>query len=468
MSRAILFDIGSTYTKARLVDLEEGKLLSSAQALTTVDEDVSLGVCRALEQVDEWKTAKVRLACSSAAGGLRMIAIGLVPSLTAEAARRAALGAGARVLTTYSYDLSPEEVEEIEELKPDIILLAGGTDGGNKEHLLANSRLLADSSLICPVVLAGNRKARGTAHKILEKGGFSVFPTENVMPELEVLNIEPCRELIRKIFLQQITKAKGLENLPAIDNILMPTPAAVLEGAQLLYKGPEGKGKGWGDLLLVDIGGATTDIHSLAPGEPKDSGVTQKGLPEPLAKRTVEGDLGLRYNARSIYSAWGEEKFQVLLEEMFSRVIEKAKIEKYLQEVEGNPGRISEDGEEKKIELALARAAAALSSDRHSGYIEQVYTPHGRVYFQYGKDLTGVKQVIGCGGLLGRISDPRIIMEGAVEGTGKDNILRPEEAELFIDNDYVLFAAGLLADIYPEAAFKLMERSLKKLERGKS
>ncbi len=468
MNRAILFDIGSTFTKARVVDLETGDLINSSEAPTTVFDDVSIGVRRALEGLGEWEKARVRLACSSAAGGLRLVAIGLVPSLTAEAARRAALGAGARVLATYSYELSPEEVGEIEELDPDIILLAGGTDGGNKEHLLSNSRLLAETSLKCPLVLAGNIKVRGRAEKILSEGKLRVFPTENVMPDLEVLNIEPCRKLIRRVFLERITRAKGLENLPAIDNILMPTPAAVLEGAILLNRGPgEGK-KGWGDVMVADIGGATTDIHSLARGEPESPGVTPKGLPEPFAKRTVEGDLGLRYNARNIVQTWGEERFFRLLQESYPYQDWEPELEKYLERIEKEPGSVPREGPEKMIDTALGRAAVALSSDRHCGMLEQVFTPQGPVLFQYGKDLTGVKKVVGCGGILAKGPDPGIILEGISAGTGREQVLRPQEPELYLDRDYIMFAAGLLAKDYSQAAFRLMEKSLIKIERGKS
>lgn len=468
MNTAILFDIGSTFTKARIVDLDSGQLIDSAEACTTVPEDVSIGVKKALDSLRDWEKARVRLACSSAAGGLRLVAIGLVPSLTAEAARRAALGAGARVLKTYSYDLSPEEVGEIEGLQPDIILLAGGTDGGNKERLLGNSKLLADSGLSCPLVLAGNIKARSRAEEILACGNFRVFPTENVMPELEVLNIEPCRKLIRKVFLERITRAKGLENLPAIDNILMPTPAAVLEGASLLHRGPGGGKQGWGDLMVADIGGATTDIHSLAEGEPKSSGVTPKGLPEPFAKRTVEGDLGLRYNARNIVQTWGGDRFKKLLKDFFPGQVKEGELEGYLQKIEKEPGRVPLSDAEKKIDAALGRAAVGMSSDRHCGMLEQVYTPQGPVLFQYGKDLTGVKKVIGCGGVLAKGADPPLIIGGVAEGTGAQQILRPQDPDFFLDRDYVLFAAGLLAEDYPQAAFRLMENSLIKIERGKS
>ncbi|MCX7904683.1 MAG: glutamate mutase L, partial [Caloramator sp.] len=137
MDAALLIDFGSTYTKLTAVDLEKEEVLATAKDLTTVQTDIMIGFNNAFEKLKEKiDISKVnfveKLACSSAAGGLKMIAIGLVPELTAEAAKRAALGAGARILGVYSYELTKHEMEEIVKKKPDIILLAGGTDGGNK------------------------------------------------------------------------------------------------------------------------------------------------------------------------------------------------------------------------------------------------------------------------------------------------------------------------------------------------
>ena len=137
MDAILLVDLGSTYTKLTVVDIEKESIVATSKALTTADTDLMIGFNEAFGMLKR-DISRVdinfidRLACSSAAGGLKMIAVGLVPELTAEAAKRAALGAGARLMETYSYELSRSEVEEIKEMKPDMILLAGGTDGGNK------------------------------------------------------------------------------------------------------------------------------------------------------------------------------------------------------------------------------------------------------------------------------------------------------------------------------------------------
>ena len=134
MKAYLFIDFGSTYTKITAVDIDKEEILGTARGITTVETDITDGLHQGLEEMFA-KTGKLEfskvLGCSSAAGGLKMVAIGLVPELTAEAAKRAALGAGAKVLGVYCGELNEYEIDEIRALKADIILLAGGTDGGN-------------------------------------------------------------------------------------------------------------------------------------------------------------------------------------------------------------------------------------------------------------------------------------------------------------------------------------------------
>ena len=161
----------------------------------------------------------------------------------------------------------------------------------------------AAAALACPIVLAGNRSAMDQCRERL--AGRAVIVTENVMPEFNVLNIEPARGAIREVFIDRIVHAKGIDRAQAMfDRVLMPTPAAVMEGARLLADGCDGLA-GLGELLVVDPGGATTDVHSVASGEPSRAGVIPQGLPEPRVKRTVEGDLGMRHNVAAIDEAAG-------------------------------------------------------------------------------------------------------------------------------------------------------------------
>ena len=146
MRPILLIDFGSTYTKVTAVDVDAPALLGTASSYTTVQTDVGEGLARAVAQLEE-QTGKLdyaeRYACSSAAGGLRMVTCGLVPELTAEAAKQASLGAGAKVVGVYSYQLTEDDLDEIAAARPDIVLLTGGTDGGNRDCILHNAEMLA-------------------------------------------------------------------------------------------------------------------------------------------------------------------------------------------------------------------------------------------------------------------------------------------------------------------------------------
>ena len=306
MKPVLLIDFGSTYTKLTAVDVETETLLGTAAAYTTIETDINDGLSEGLKRLEE-KIGKVEFAetyaCSSAAGGLRMVTSGLVPELTGEAARLASLGAGAKVVGVYAFQLTEDDIEDIRAAQPDIFLLVGGTDGGNTECILHNAKMLAEMKPAFPVVIAGNRTAARQCQRILE--GCEVYICPNVMPKFGVLNAEPTQKQIREIFLNRIIQAKGLSRAAELlSDIMMPTPSAVLAAMQLLADGCEGE-KGIGELVAVDVGGATTDIYSIAEGMPDHMNTVYKGLPEPYAKRTVEGDIGMRYSIQGIVDAAG-------------------------------------------------------------------------------------------------------------------------------------------------------------------
>lgn len=262
---ALLIDIGSTYTKLAAVDLEGEEIIDRVEALTTVDSDVTLGVRCALERLKSRQNLKssqfkIKLACSSAAGGLKLAAVGLVPELTAEAAKRAALSAGAKVIGVYAYNLSKAEVEKIYQSSPDIILLAGGTDGGDEETILHNASVIADSALDCPIIIAGNKCVASKVSELLNANRKKIIVVENVLPDLDQLNIEPTREAIRRTFIERIIYAKGLSKVSAfVEALPLPTPSSVLAAAELLSDGTTTE-PGLGELVIADVGGATTEI----------------------------------------------------------------------------------------------------------------------------------------------------------------------------------------------------------------
>ncbi|PPR64324.1 MAG: hypothetical protein CFH04_00266, partial [Alphaproteobacteria bacterium MarineAlpha3_Bin3] len=208
MTTALLIDFGSTFTKLRAVDLEKAEIIGAGQGPSTVASDITGGLTKALSDLEgrigPLPDFKHRLACSSAAGGLGMVTVGLVKELTAEAAKQAALGAGAKLTGTFSHGLTQGDIAEVEALAPDIILLAGGTDGGNSDVILENAEKLAAASVTCPVIVAGNREAADEAAGLLEAAGKPVTVTENVMPEFGTLNVEPARDAIRQVFIERI------------------------------------------------------------------------------------------------------------------------------------------------------------------------------------------------------------------------------------------------------------------------
>ena len=183
MKPILLIDFGSTYTKLTAVDVEAEEILGTAASYTTVQTDINEGLENARRLLEE-KTGKLTFeatyACSSAAGGLRMVTSGLVPELTGEAAKLASLGAGAKVVAVYAFELLEEDLENIAALRPDIFLLVGGTDGGNTACILHNARMLAQMKPEFPIVIAGNRTAASQCRKILE--GCETYLCPNVMP----------------------------------------------------------------------------------------------------------------------------------------------------------------------------------------------------------------------------------------------------------------------------------------------
>jgi len=457
-------DFGSTYTKVVAIDCDGESLVGMAQSPTTVSEGVMSGLGRALARLEETSGVKRAdiarsVASSSAAGGLRMVAIGLVPDLTAEAARRAALGAGAKVLRAFAYELTRQDLDELARLAPDMILLSGGTDGGERKTIVRNASALASASLRAPIVVAGNRVAQEQVASILREAGLDCMVVENVLPELNRLNVEPARAAIRTIFMNRITHAKGLDQAESfVGRIVMPTPMAVLEGARLLADAD--KGAGMGNLVVVDVGGATTDVHSIGSGAPSMPGLVPRGLPEPFAKRTVEGDLGIRVNAPTIIETVGVDRAVERLGKRLDAHQVLARVRQLAAEVD----RVPQLEIEHDLDTTLAGLAVDIALERHAGQVTTSYTPMGPVQLLHGKDLSAVATVIGTGGVFAHGRHPRRVLEAACYTSESPTSLRPRDAALLIDRRYVLFAAGLLAHIAPRAAANVVRRHLANAE----
>jgi uncharacterized protein (TIGR01319 family) len=459
-------------------------VLARAYRPTTASQGVEVGLRAGLEDLgaatdpDLVRRASPRLACSSAAGGLRMVAIGLVRDLTAAAATAAALGAGARLLATYCHRLSPDEVAAVAAHRPDVLLLAGGTDGGDRQTLLHNAAALAalPPGSLGPLVVAGNKEATPEAVAILGRAGHDARPAANVLPALGRLEVAPAQEAIRRVFLERIVHSKGLDGaLAHLDGVVLPTPAAVLRAAALLRDGPTGPtgptgppgsagpgpaGSPSGDLVVVDLGGATTDVHSAGEGAPARPEVYVQGLPEPRLKRTVEGDLGLRLSASSTWEAiaarWGTAGLPL------SPLPGGTPIDAgdHLARYAARPDLVPGDPAGRAFDALLAAGAVALALERHAGTIEELATPAGRFWIQRGKDLTGVDLVVGSGGIFRQGMGERILRAGVAAAASDPLRLAPRVPRLALDRDYVLWAAGLLAPSHPEGARRLALRSL--------
>ena len=456
MNAVLLIDFGSTYTKVTAVDVEAEEILGTAAAYTTVQTDINEGLQEALSRL-EAQTGRREydrcFACSSAAGGLRMVTSGLVPELTGEAARLASLGAGAKVIGVYAFQLTEDDLEDIQAQKPDIFLLVGGTDGGNTECILHNARMLAQLKGDFPVIIAGNRTAARECQRILKD--YETYICPNVMPKFGTLQIEPTQKQIRELFLNRIVQAKGLSKAAALlSDIMMPTPSAVLQAMELLSQGCEEE-PGIGELIAVDVGGATTDVYSIADGMPEHMTTVYKGLPEPFAKRTVEGDIGMRYSIQGIVDAATPEVISRLSGLSKARV---AELVAYLKEhTDTVPNG---DPELEALDFALAGSAISEAVTRHAGTIEETYTMMGLTYVQSGKNLSKVKQIVVTGGSLIHTQRTEQIAAHALFDPAKPASLRPKTANVWVDRKYILAAMGLLASHYPAAALRIMKKEL--------
>ncbi len=458
MNPILCIDFGSTFTKVTAIDVDQPRILATSQAFTTIHDDINRGLDDALEEIiektgiQEWPE---RYACSSAAGGLKMIAIGLVPQLTSEAAKRAALSAGAKVIKTFAYELNEKEIAEIEAIAPDIILFTGGIDGGNQTVVLTNTQRLCSLLHRCPIIYAGNKTIADQVTLQLKDCGWEVYAVDNVMPNINQLNIDAARSCIRDVFLKHIVVAKGLTKVQqTIDNILMPTPSAVLLAAELLAKGNVNH-QGVGELIIVDVGGATTDVHSVADGKPKQSNVIIKGLMEPYVKRTVEGDLGARYSLPALVEGVGIETVASVIGTSI------AVVQQMIDDLTQHPETFMEEPSlMRTLDDVAAEIAVKESVTRHAGHLEVHYTPFGTVYEQIGKDLTLVNHVIGTGGPLIHHLNVRSALRASQHDNRNPLSLKPTSSRFYIDKHYVIAAMGLLAINYPNQAIQLLKENL--------
>jgi uncharacterized protein (TIGR01319 family) len=462
MSTLALADFGSTYTKITLVDGQNRRVVGQAQAPTSVETDVMEGFHQALAEAgggDPGISVSETIAASSAAGGLRVAAVGLVSDLTAAAAKQAALNAGARVDVVLAGRFSAEDVRGLEQKAPEIILFAGGTTGGQRKLVLANAHVLAEVETRARFVVACNGEIAEEVARIFGDAGKETEIVDNVMPAMLELNVEPARAAIARLFVEHVIGGKGLSRDPSFGEMVkMPTPEAVLRATRLLSSGAGGVA-GRGDVAVVDIGGATTDVHSVADGREPGSWVTAPILPILPILRTVQGDLGVRWNAVGVAEADGEwlcdelDVTSVQLDELSRRRAE-------------DPGQIYRDRSEREADRALAVSCLTVALHRHCGEMVTFFRPNDTPRFaQSGPDLRDVRLIVGTGGVVARDSDGVATIRRAL-ARRRERALVPRAPSIVLDRAYLLSAAGLLAERDPALAAELMRAGLEDGARG--
>ena len=443
----VCVDFGSTFTKVVAVDAD-GTLVATGSARTTIDSDVMSGMDDAVADAGiELGDGVEMLACSSAGGGLRIAVVGYERAITAEAGYRVGLSAGGRVCHVTSGELSTADTTELRDTEPDVLLLVGGTDGGNADVLLHNARAIARADLALPVVVAGNVSARDQVVRILRRARIAVIAADNVLPKIGVLDPRSAREAIREVFISHVIGGKHLSTRVDLSTwVQAATPDAVLSGVELLADGTAAVA-GVGDVVVVDVGGATTDVYSVTSPDLDDDPAEREAVATMWRSRTVEGDLGVRWNAPGIVQAARREGF--IDEDCETALADAAMLRR------ADPGYLPATDVDRAVDRELARLAAGVALRRHA-------RPHTAGAVRYpGKDLSRVALLIGSGGVLRHNPSPdaHAIVKSAVSDPA-GGWRTPQGATSLVDEHYVLAAAGLISRTDSEAAMALMCGSL--------
>ena len=320
-----------------------------------------------------------------------------------------------------------------------MVLLTGGTDGGNAEVLLRATRWLVDSGWTGPVVVAGNVEARAEVSEILGSAPTALPHTlaDNVLPAIGMLAPESARSAIRETFLTHVIGGKSLSvrggGTDFVAMVRGATPDVVLTGVEVLAAVT-------GDVAVVDVGGATTDVHSVVGLDPEDRGLSREVVATTAVTRTVEGDLGLRWSASNTVEAAGRDDLAAAARVRTAQ-----------------PAFLPTTDDERAEDEAIARAAVGLALRRHAGRSRVVLSPQGRVVERSGRDLREVAMLVGSGGALRHGSTDVVehVLLAALRDEGDGAWQLPERARVVVDQDYVLVAVGLLASDHPDVAAQL-------------
>ena len=446
----LVAEIGSTITVINGFWLgKDACFVGSGQAPTTVlDGDVNIGLMNAIDDLKHSLRTddlqyKELIATSSAAGGLKMTVHGLVYDMTVNAAKEAALGAGANIHMITAGRLRQTELAKIVEIRPNIILIAGGVDYGECETALYNAGEIAKLNLDVPIIYAGNVQNRDEIELIFMGTSAKVYLVENVYPCIDQLNVEPTRKVIQEVFEEHITNAPGMAKVrEMVSGNIIPTPAGVMESTKLLADM-------LGDVVTVDVGGATTDIHSVTEGTEEISRIMI--APEPIAKRTVEGDLGVYVNVHNIISMVTKEGLRKALGLTITE----------LEELIDDQKPIPKTHTEKAFVEKLASVACRTAIKRHAGDLIDIYSTSGRKKAARGKDLTAVKYIVGTGGALTKLPGRVDILKGIISTPNSTKLLPHSDATVLIDHHYIMASVGVMSKTHHEDSILFLRQSLR-------
>ncbi|WP_326558425.1 glutamate mutase L [Micromonospora sp. NBC_01796] len=438
---AVCADVGSTFTKVAVVELATGALVASAARPTTVGSDVLRGLDAAVTQAAGPDAAAMPwYVCSSAGGGLRLAVVGYEELVTARAGQQVGLSAGARVVHVGAGRLDRAGVTGLRAARPDVVLLVGGTDGGDGEVLLHNAARLAAARWRVPVVVAGNVEVRSEVAGVLADRGVPVTVAGNVLPRIGVLAPLSARAAIRDVFLRHVIGGKRLSRGTRFAGLVRAaTPEAVLTGVEVLADQLSG------DLVVVDVGGATTDVYSVLTPDERAKGPARAAAGTLWRARTVEGDLGMRWSAPGVVAAAQAERMLVAgeVELLTAAAADRA----------ADPGFLAVDAGARAVDRRIAGLAATVALRRHAR--------GASVGDGGGRDLRDVRLIIGSGGVLRHAgAQEAVAVLDAVLADHGGGWALPRAATPVVDDQYVLAAAGLLAAEHPVTAVALLRRYL--------
>jgi uncharacterized protein (TIGR01319 family) len=467
-------DCGSTTTKSILIEKIDGeyRLTYRGEAPTTVEspfEDVTRGVLNAIIELEELSGrtildgekiispedtngngVDIYISTSSAGGGLQMMVAGVVKNMTGESAKRAALGAGSIVMDVIASNDGRkyhEKVKRIRELRPDMVLLSGGVDGGTKSHVVelaeilaaANPRPRLGNNYKLPIIYAGNKEARKEVNKTLvDKTDLKMV--DNIRPTLEIENLQPSRDMIHDLFMEHVmAQAPGYDKLKEwTDFPIMPTPGAVGEIIKRIAK------KEKISVIGVDIGGATTDIFSVFKGK---------------FNRTVSANYGMSYSICNVLADAGVDNVSRWL----SDDVDNLDLTNRIANKMIRPTTIPQTLEELMIEQAIAREAIRLSFDQHKIFavslkgVQQERT----ISDTFEQTMSGVTlvdmeeldMIVGSGGVLSHAPRREQACKMLI-----DSFLPEGITQLAVDSIFMMPQLGILSSVYEKAAIEVFNK----------